>query len=231
MTVSFKTFSENIIEANATQNISVFNDLSPIGKGAIVSVGSDVASFGAVGWGRTNSKGSTSKGSTSKGRTDNPMQTYFNNNSNSSKLQTKNTLGLLRATPGLLPTENGEDEGNGDESRIIFKLQMQDGDDSEADGSNAYTGMNTDALYFGDPGDDEQMETIYKTALYRQQEAQQRWKKLKNWIKSIGVDPSIQSKIASPTAVLSINTPAIMKGHHYYKDLKDLKNKIKKGKG
>jgi hypothetical protein len=146
-------------------------------------------------------------------------------------LQTKNTLGLLRATPGLLPTENGEDEGNGDESRIIFKLQMQDGDDSEADGSNAYTGMNTDALYFGDPGDDEQMETIYKTALYRQQEAQQRWKKLKNWIKSIGVDPTIQSKIASPTAVLSINTPAIMKGHHYYKDLKDLKNKIKKGKG
>jgi hypothetical protein len=227
MTVSFKTFSKNIIEANATQNISVFKgDLSVIGKGAIVSVGADVASFGAVGWGRTNSKGSTSKG-----RTDNPMQTYFNNNSNSSKLQTKNTLGLLRATPGLLPTENGEDEGNGDESRIIFKLQMQDGDDSEADGSNAYTGMNTDALYFGDPGDDEQMETIYKTALYRQQEAQQRWKKLKNWIKSIGVDPNIQSKIASPTAVLSINTPAIMKGHHYYKDLKDLKNKIKKGKG
>jgi hypothetical protein len=227
MTVSFKTFSKNIIEANATQNISVFKgDLSVIGKGAIVSVGADVASFGAVGWGRTNSKGSTSKG-----RTDNPMQTYFNNNSNSSKLQTKNTLALLRATPGLLPTENGEDEGNGDESRIIFKLQMQDGDDSEADGSNAYTGMNTDALYFGDPGDDEQMETIYKTALYRQQEAQQRWKKLKNWIKSIGVDPNIQSKIASPTAVLSINTPAIMKGHHYYKDLKDLKNKIKKGKG
>lgn len=225
MTVSFKTFSENIIEANATQNLSVFNDLSTIGKGAIVSVGADVASFGAVGWGRTNSKGSTSKGST-----DNPMQTYFNNNSNSSKLQTKNTLALLRATPGLLPTKTGEDEGNGDESPIIFKLQMQDGD-SEADGSNAYTGMTTDALYFGDPGDDEQMETIYKTALYRHQEAQQRWKKLKNWIKSIGVDPSIQSKIASPTAVLSINTPAIMKGHHYYKDLKDLKNKMKKGKG
>jgi len=226
MTVSFKTFSENIIEANATQNLSVFNDLSAIGKGAIFSVGADVASFGAVGWGRTNSKGSTSKGST-----DNPMQTYFNNNSNSSKLQTKNTLALLRATPGLLPTKTGEDEGNGDESPIIFKLQMQDGDGSEADGSNAYTGMTTDALYFGDPGDDEQMETIYKTALYRQQEAQQRWKKLKNWIKSVGVDPSIQSKIASPTAVLSINTPAIMKGHHYYKDLKDLKNKIKKGKG
>ena len=226
MTISFKTFSENIIEANATQNVSVYSGTSEIGKGAIVSVGGDVASFGAVGWGRTNSKGSTSKGST-----DNPMQTYFNNNSNSSKLQTKNTLGLLRATPGLLPTENGEDEGNGDESRTIFKLQMQDGDGSEADGSNAYTGMTTDALYFGDPGDDEQMETIYKTALYRQQEAQQRWKKLKNWIKSVGVDPSIQSKIASPTAVLSINTPAIMKGHHYYKDLKDLKNKIKKGKG
>ena len=190
-----------------------------------MALGSDVSAFGAKGWGRTNSKGSTSKGST-----DNPMQTYFNNNSNSSKLQTKNTLALLRATPGLLPTENGEDEGNGDESRIIFKLQMQDGD-SETDGSDANTGMTTDALYFGDPGDDEQMEVIYKNALYRQQEAQQRWKKLKNWIKSVGVDPSIQSKIASPTAVLSINTPAIMKGHHYYKDLKDLKNKIKKGKG
>lgn len=226
MTISFKTFSENIIEANATQNLSVFNDLSAIGKGAIVSVGADVASFGAVGWGRTNNKGNAK---------DSPMQSYFNNNSNSSKLQTKNTLALLRATPGLLPTKTGEDagedEGNGDESPIIFKLQMQDGDGSEADGSNAYTGMTTDALYFGDPGDDEQMETIYKTALYRHQEAQQRWKKLKNWIKSVGVDPSIQSKIASPTAVLSINTPAIMKGHHYYKDLKDLKNKMKKGKG
>ena len=183
-----------------------------------MALGSDVSAFGAKGWGRTNSKGNT----------DSPMQSYFNNNSNSSKLHTKNTLALLRATPGLFPTKTGEDEGNGDESPIIFKLQKQDGDGSESDGSNANTGMTTDALYFGDPGDEEKMEVIYKTALYHQQEAQRRWKKLKNWIKSVGVDPSIQSKIASPTAVLSINTPAIMKGHHYYKDLK---NKMKKGKG
>ena len=226
MTISFKAFSTNIIEANAIVNVSIAGvDSIAIGGKTSMALGSDVSAFGAKGWGRTNSKGNT----------DSPMQSYFTNNSNSSKLQTKNTLALLRATPGLLPTKTGEDagedEGNGDESPIIFKLQMQDGDGSEADGSNTNTGMTTDALYFGDPGDDEQMETIYKTALYRQQEAQQRWKQLKNWIKSIGVDPSIQSKIASPTAVLSINTPAIMKGHHYYKDLKDMKNKMKKGKG
>ena len=225
MTISFKAFSTNIIEANAIVNVSIAGVDSIIGGKTTMALGSDVSAFGAKGWGRTNSKGNT----------DSPMQSYFTNNSNSSKLQTKNTLALLRATPGLLPTKTGEDagedEGNGDESPIIFKLQMQDGDGSEADGSNTNTGMTTDALYFGDPGDDEQMEVIYKTALYRHQEAQQRWKKLKNWIKSIGVDPSIQSKIASPTAVLSINTPAIMKGHHYYKDLKDLKNKMKKGKG
>lgn len=223
MTISFKTFSTHIIEANAIANVSIVGVDSIIGGKTFMALGSDVSAFGAKGWGRTNSKGST----------DSPMQSYFNNNSNSSKLQTKNTLALLRATPGLLTTKTGEDagedEGNGDESGIIFKLKT-DGD-SETDGSDVNTGMTTDALYFGDPGDDEQMETIYKTALYRQQEAQQRWKKLKNWIKSVGVDPSIQSKIASPTAVLSINTPAIMKGHHYYKDLKDLKNKMKKGKG
>lgn len=223
MTISFKTFSTHIIEANAIANVSIVGVDSIIGGKTSMALGSDVSAFGAKGWGRTNSKGST----------DSPMQSYFNNNSNSSKLQTKNTLALLRATPGLLPTKTGEDagedEGNGDESGIIFKLKT-DGD-SETDGSDVNTGMTTDALYFGDPGDDEQMETIYKTALYRHQEAQQRWKKLKNWIKSVGVDPSIQSKIASPTAVLSINTPAIMKGHHYYKDLKDLKNKMKKGKG
>ena len=155
MTISFKAFSTNIIEANAIVNVSIAGVDSIIGGKTTMALGSDVSAFG---------------------------------------------------------------------------------DGAEADGSNTNTGMTTegmttDALYFGDPGDDEQMETIYKTALYRQQEAQQRWKKLKNWIKSVGVDPSIQSKIASPTAVLSINTPAIMKGHHYYKDLKDLKNKMKKGKG
>ena len=216
MTISFKAFSENIIGANATQNLSVFNDLSSIGKGAIVSVGGDVASFGAVGWGRTNSKGNI----------DSPMQSYFNNNSNSSKLHTKNTLALLRATPGLFPTKKGEDKGNGDESRIAFIKTITDTENNEGD-SNINTGMTTDALYFGDPGDDEKLEVIYKNALYHQQDAQRRWKLLKNWIKSVGVDPSIQSKIASPTAVLSINTPAIMKGHHY----KDLKNKIKNTKG
>jgi hypothetical protein len=248
MTISFKTFSKHLTE-KASANVSVF-DGSVADKGRIFSAG-DLASFGTAGWGGINSNPK-----------DNPMYKYFATNISNANTQTKSTLNLLRATPGLMSDVLGDGDGSleddenetgglpsfilpGDEgqegelggdasgggysgmttSSIRGSSGFGDGededdtddeeddeDDEEDDEElNQIPGMNTDALYFGDPGDDETKKNIYRAALAHQKDAQARWKQLKTWVTSFGVDPKIQSKITSTTTVLGVNTPSIMK--------------------
>jgi hypothetical protein len=249
MTIPFKTFSKHLTE-KAAGNVSVF-DGQVADKGRIFSAG-DLASFGGAGWGGSNSNPK-----------DNPMYKYFAANISNANTQTKSTLNLLRATPGLMSDVLGDGDGDeeGDTNTnggqgVIFKAIQTGTDDQQSSGSGGYSGMttsgirgssgfgdgeddedtddeeddeddeddeeddeelnqipgmNTDALYFGDPGDDETKKNIYRAALAHQKDAQARWKQLKTWVTSFGVDPKIQSKITSTTTVLGVNTPSIMK--------------------
>ena len=109
-------------------------------------------------------------------------------------------------TSGILGS-SGFGDGEDDEDD-----EEDDEDDEEDDEElNQIPGINTDALYFGDPGDDETKKNIYRAALAHQKDAQARWNQLKTWVTSFGVDPKIQSKITSTTTVLGVNTPSIMK--------------------
>jgi len=252
MTISFKTFSKHLTE-KASANVSVF-DGAVADKGRIFSAG-DLASFGTAGWGGSNSNPK-----------DNPMYKYFATNISNANTQTKNTLGLLRATPGLMSDVLGDGDGEEDDTNtnggqgVIFKAIQTGTDDQQSSGSGGYSGMttsgirgssgfgdgeddedtddeeddeddeeddeddeeddeelnqipgmNTDALYFGDPGDDETKKNIYRAALAHQKDARARWNQLKTWVTTFGVDPKIQSKITSTTTVLGVNTPSIMK--------------------
>jgi hypothetical protein len=205
MTIPFKTFSKHLTE-KAAANVSVF-DGSEAGKGGIFSAG-DIASFGTAGWGGTNSNPK-----------DNPMYKYFATNMSNANIKTKLTLNLLRATPGLMSDVLGDGDGSSDDSGNetgglpSFILTGDEGEgvlDGDASGGG-YSGITTDALYFGDPGDDETKKNIYRAALAKQKDAQARWKQLKTWVTSFGVDPKIQSKITTSTTVLGVNTPSIMK--------------------
>jgi hypothetical protein len=225
MTIPFKTFSKHLTE-KASANVSVF-DGAVADKGRIFSAG-DLASFGAAGWG----------GSSSNPK-DNPMYKYFATNISNANIKTKLTLNLLRATPGLMSDVLGDGDGSldndgGNETGGLpsFILPGDDGEEGElggdviggsvsgggsvsdggsVSGGGGYSGMTTDALYFGDPGDDETKKNIYRAALAHQKDAQARWKQLKTWVTSFGVDPKIQSKITSSTTVLGVNTPSVMK--------------------
>ena len=205
MTIPFKTFSKHLTE-KAAANVSIF-DGEVAGKGKIFSAG-DLASFGGAGWGGTNSNPK-----------DNLMYKYFATNISNANIKTKLTLNLLRATPGLMSDVLGDGEGSSDDGEnetgglLSFMLTGDEGEgelDGDASGGD-YLGMTTDALYFGDPGDDETKKNIYRAALAKQKDAQARWKQLKTWVTSFGVDPKIQSKITSSTTVLGVNTPSIMK--------------------
>ena len=204
MTIPFKTFSKHLAEkaAGNIANVSVF-DGSVAEKGGIFSAG-DLASFGGAGWGGSNSNPK-----------DNPMYKYFTTNITNANTKTKDTIGLLRATPGLLSTALDDDDGSlddddgGNETGGLPSFIMT-GDEGQ-EGEGGYSGMNTDALYFGDPGDDETKKNIYRAAMAHQKDAQARWKQLKTWVTSFGLDPKIQSKITTSTTVLGVNTPSIMK--------------------
>jgi hypothetical protein len=205
MTIPFKLFSKHLTE-KAAANVSVF-DGAVADKGRIFSAG-DLASFGTAGWGGTNSNPK-----------DNPMYKYFATNISNANTQTKLTFNLLRATPGLMSdvlrdgegsSDDGENETGGLPSFILTGDEGEGELDGDASGGD-YSGMTTDALYFGDPGDDETKKNIYRAALAKQKDAQARWKQLKTWVTSFGVDPKIQSKITSSTTVLGVNTPSIMK--------------------
>jgi len=206
MTIPFKTFSKHLTE-KAGANVSVFDGSEAGGKGRIFSAG-DLASFGGAGWGGTNSNPK-----------DNPMYKYFATNISNANTQTKLTLNLLRATPGLMSDvlrdgEGSSDDGGNETGGLPSFILTGDEGEGELDGDASggdYSGMTTDALYFGDPGDDETKKNIYRAALAKQKDAQARWKQLKTWVTSFGVDPKIQSKITSSTTVLGVNTPSIMK--------------------
>jgi hypothetical protein len=205
MTIPFKLFSKHLTE-KASANVSVF-DGAVADKGRIFSAG-DLASFGTAGWGGSNSNPK-----------DNPMYKYFATNISNANIKTKLTLNLLRGTPGLMSDvlrdgegslDDGENETGGLPSFILTGDEGEGELDGDASGGD-YLGMTTDALYFGDPGDDETKKNIYRAALAKQKDAQARWKQLKTWVTSFGVDPKIQSKITSSTTVLGVNTPSIMK--------------------
>lgn len=224
MTIPFKTFSKHLAE-KASANVSVF-DGTVADKGRIFSAG-DLASFGAAGWGGSNSNPK-----------DNPMYKYFTTNITNANTKTKDTVNLLKATPGLLSTaldDDGslDDDDGGNETGGLpsFIMPGDEGQEGELGGDvgagsasdgGGYLGMTTDALYFGDPGDDETKKNIYRAAMAHQKDAQARWKQLKTWVTSFGLDPKIQSKITTTTTVLGVNTPAIMK---------DLQKNSKKDKG
>jgi hypothetical protein len=110
--------------------------------------------------------------------------------------------------------EGSSDDGGNETGGLPSFILTGDEGEGELDGDTSggdYSGMTTDALYFGDPGDDETKKNIYRAALAKQKDAQARWKQLKTWVTSFGVDPKIQSKITSSTTVLGVNTPSIMK--------------------
>lgn len=257
MTIPFKTFSKHLIEKSAgtpPANTSQFVDV----KG-LASV-EDSSFFGGGAFGVAGYAGSNSD------KKDNPMYKYFVANISTANAQTKGTVNLLRATPGLLTTtldDDGEEDGNEDGTNSnggqggIFKALQTGSDDQQSSNSGGYSGMttsgirgssgfgdgeddedteddeeddeddeddeededelnripgmNTDALYFGDPGDDETKKNIYRAAMAHQKDAQARWNQLKTWVTSFGLDPKIQSKITTSTTVLGVNTPAIMK--------------------
>lgn len=208
MTIPFKTFSRYIQEAgpssiHLTTNTSQFAEPT---ANQIPSVADDTyfggVGFGSAGWGKKNLEPE-----------ENPMYRYFNTNISNAAIQTRTAFKLLRATPGLLDDESEEDEDDenspigGDRKSFVDKSEEEEG---EGEGMSSIPGMNTDALYFGDPGDDETLENIHKAALLKQRRARERWEHMKSWVTSFGLSPEVQSKITTSTTVLGVSTPAIL---------------------
>jgi hypothetical protein len=159
MTVPFKTFSKNIAEFKAANNSQFELD---VGLGGLKSI-ENSSFFGGVSFGVGGYAG------TSSDAKDNPMYKYFNTNIDSSKLKTRGTINLLKATPGLLSTGlDGEgDGGEGTEDDTSqgsgsFKFFAKSGDDEtgqDTQASSGYMGMTTGSIGGGhlgvDPDEDE----------------------------------------------------------------------------